>query len=450
MDKTRYIALTDINPKHLPWTEKDDIQSLIRLLLYSNEIDIEGVILCSSCFLKKSGGKGALKIVNKLVDAYGEVKPNLDIHAHGYPEANELRRRVHMGIPAFGRSQGNGFAEEKYSDNDGVRCIIDALRSPDPRPLWIGIWSGANTLAQALWQIRKDCSPEEEAKLISKLRIHSISDQDMSGEWIRRNFPSLFYIVTPSNGTIRGTEEYCKAVWPGISADRNQHGSEDGISGGGFSGADTAFIEEKWLDEHIRKGPLGSLYPKTVFIAEGDTPAFLGLIPNGLNDPEHPEYGGWSGRYQNVVSPEGSRIFSGAVDSVNGIDGKMHKSPQASLWRWRRDFQLDFAVRINWSVNGIYENCSHAPIIATDISQKDGIITIDASRCSSPDGESVRYCWMWYPEAGTASEFPRIDENADKISFSPNKPGTYHLILKVSGSREDGICSYKRFIFKSN
>ena len=202
MDKTRYIALTDINPKHLSWTEKDDIQSLIRLLLYSNEIDIEGIILCSSCFLKKGGGKGALKIVNKLIGAYGEVKPNLDIHAHGYPEADELRRRVHMGIPAFGYSQGNGFAEEKYSDNDGVRCIIDALRSPDPRPLWIGIWSGANTLAQALWQIRKNCSAEEETKLISKLRIHSISDQDMSGKWIRRNFPSLFYIVAPSNGSI--------------------------------------------------------------------------------------------------------------------------------------------------------------------------------------------------------------------------------------------------------
>ena len=34
MEKCRYIALTDINPGHFPWTEKDDIQSLVRLLLY--------------------------------------------------------------------------------------------------------------------------------------------------------------------------------------------------------------------------------------------------------------------------------------------------------------------------------------------------------------------------------------------------------------------------------
>ena len=76
-------------------------------------------------------------------------------------------------------------------------------------------------------------------------------------------------------------------MWPGISADTNGHGSEDGIHGGGFSGADTFLVSKRWIREHIRsKGALGKQYPKTVFIMEGDTPAFLGLIPNGLNVPE--------------------------------------------------------------------------------------------------------------------------------------------------------------------
>lgn len=56
-EKVRYIVLTDVNPGHFPWTEKDDIQSLVRLFLYSNEIDIEGIILSSPCFLKRGGGK---------------------------------------------------------------------------------------------------------------------------------------------------------------------------------------------------------------------------------------------------------------------------------------------------------------------------------------------------------------------------------------------------------
>ena len=85
MEKSRYIVLTDINSRHLPWTEKDDIQSLIRLLLYSNEIDLEGIILCSSCFLKKGGGLPAIKLVHRILDAYAAVKSNLDCHASGYP-----------------------------------------------------------------------------------------------------------------------------------------------------------------------------------------------------------------------------------------------------------------------------------------------------------------------------------------------------------------------------
>ena len=31
---------------------------------------------------------------------------------------------------------------------------------------------------------------------------------------------------------------------------------------------------------------------------EGDTPTFLSLIPNGMNSPEHPDWGGWGGRYE--------------------------------------------------------------------------------------------------------------------------------------------------------
>jgi hypothetical protein len=38
------------------------------------------------------------------------------------------------------------------------------------------------------------------------------------------------------------------------------------------------------------------MYPLPEFIMEGDTPSFLYLIPNGLGDAEHPEWGGWGGR----------------------------------------------------------------------------------------------------------------------------------------------------------
>lgn len=59
-------------------------------------------------------------------------------------------------------------------------------------------------------------------------------------------------------------------------------------------------MSNDWLQEHVRIGPLGSYYPDIAYIMEGDTPSFLGLLQNGLNAPEHPEWGGWGGRYKLV------------------------------------------------------------------------------------------------------------------------------------------------------
>src|SRR5690606_41593476 len=44
--------------------------------------------------------------------------------------------------------------------------------------------------------------------LLSRLRVYAISDQDDSGAWIRREFPDLFYIVSPGG--------YDAATWRGI------------------------------------------------------------------------------------------------------------------------------------------------------------------------------------------------------------------------------------------
>ena len=455
MEKCRYIALTDINPSRLPWAEKDDIQSLIRLLLYSNEIDLEGVILCSSCFLKRGGGETAVSIVRQILDAYASVKPYLDANGGNYPEPEKLRALVCSGIPAYGKAPGKGFAEERYRQNPGVQQIIRAVDAPDPRPVWIGLWGGANTLAQAIWQVDRSRSRAELDVFLGKLRIHAISDQDNSGKWLREVYGSrLFYIVTPSEGTISGAAEYFRAVWPGISADQNRHGSPDGIHGGGFSGADHSLVGDKWLREHIRsRGPLGRLYPKTIYIMEGDSPAFLGLIPNGLNVPEHPDWGGWAGRYVGTVSPEGAPVWDGGADKVQGCDGKFYRSPQAGLWRWRTDFQHDFAARMEWTVCP-FEACSHPPLIKLDgpgfLRVKPGeTITLDAGASESPDDAPLSFRWFWYPEAGSVPVQPALTgADTPRVSLTFSGPGTCHLILAVTGARHYPLCRYRRVIFK--
>ncbi len=174
--------------------------------------------------------------------------------------------------------------------------IIRALEASDERPLWVAAWGGSNTLAQALWTIRNTRSGPEAKRLISKLRVYTISDQDDTGPWIRKEFPELFYIVSPGG--------YGAATWTGINTV--------------VEGIDNTTISNDWLSKNIQQGhgPLGSAYPDVAYGLEGDTPTFLGLIANGLNTPEHPDWGGWGGRYtlrlpeRSTLDPNG---FTGGV-----------------------------------------------------------------------------------------------------------------------------------------
>lgn len=93
-------------------------------------------------------------------------------------------------------------------------------------------------------------------------------------------------IVKPS--TADG-EEYGSATWTGISGD---HFYRNG------AGADFTTVSPQWLETNIRaKGPMGARYPRHLSIVEGDTPSILGLIPNGLQTLDQPNWGDWGGRY---------------------------------------------------------------------------------------------------------------------------------------------------------
>jgi hypothetical protein len=262
----RVIIISDIG------NEPDDQMSLVRLLLYSNELDIEGMIATTSTWQKTATHPETMRM---LVEAYGQVRPNLLLNAKGWPEASELMNRVYAGQTGYGMAAtGDGKTSE------GAKAIMRALERDDSRPLWICLWGGANTLAQALMELRATRSPEDLARLIAKLRVSSISDQDDAGPWIRQQFPALFYVGMPSMPT---SGEYYFATWTGISGDRYYRNG---------AGADFTTVTNEWLEANIRKGPLGKLYPRFEFIMEGDTPSFLGLIDNGLNAYRRPDWGG--------------------------------------------------------------------------------------------------------------------------------------------------------------
>ena len=341
----RVVILSDIG------NEPDDQMSLVRLLLYSNEIDIEALVASTSTWQKKAVHP---ETMHALIHAYGQVRSNLLLHAKGWPAADDLDGRVFAGQREYGiAATGAGKTSE------GAQAIIRAADRDDSRPLWICIWGGANALAQALIEVRASRPPAQVEKFVAKLRVYSISDQDDGGPWIRREFPDLLYIVRPST---QNGEEYYYATWTGISGDLFYRNCQ---------GADGSTVTNEWLDTNIRsKGPLGKVYPRFMFIMEGDTPSYLGLIDNGLNAYRRPDWGGWGGRYSyrqpraetHPIWTQGGDVFSRITsqDTVRGADGKEYTSDQATIWRWREAYQNDFAARMSWTVAD-YAHANHAP-----------------------------------------------------------------------------------------
>lgn len=68
-------------------SEPDDQMSLVRLLLYSNEFDL-GTMIASTSTRQRT--KTHPETMHSIVEAYRQVRPNLLLHAKGWPTAEEL------------------------------------------------------------------------------------------------------------------------------------------------------------------------------------------------------------------------------------------------------------------------------------------------------------------------------------------------------------------------
>ena len=237
-----------------------------------------------------------------------------------------------------------------------------------------------------------------------------------------------------------------------------------------FAGADFTIVDNPWLDQHIRaKGPMGAQYPQVVFLMEGDTPSFLGLIGNGLNAPEHPDWGGWGGRYE-LYTPRMRKWFAeaetrpfwtDAEDEVLGNDGSWHTSNKATIWRWRAAFQNDFAARMDWTLKPFAE-ANHPPVVKLlgdplPYAAGGDRVKLEAE-ATDPDGNALSYQWFYYPEAGgfavqsgRSGNFIEIENaNASEASFvvprRAFKPGTLHVVLAVTDNGMPALTRYARVI----
>ena len=442
-ERPRVFVLTDIE------NEPDDAQSLVRFMTYSNHWQVEGIVATTSNWQKD---KTAEWRIFEILDAYEKVRSKLEVHEKGYPTIEYMKSIVKKGVPKFGML-GVG----KGQDSEGSEWLIGSFKKEDPRPIYVQVWGGANVLAQALWKMERTLPTSEFNRILTKIRVYTISDQDDSGPWIRKNFPSIFYVVSPGYEE-NGGGQYHHATWVGISGDKFH---------GRFSGPDFTMVDNPWLDKHIREnhGPLGAQHPRTEFLMEGDTPSFLGLIDNGLNNPERPDFGGWGGRYELYIpafkkymyEPEIRPIWTDVQDEVwSEITKQYHTSNHATIWRWREAYQNDFAARIDWSTTSDYSKANHPPVVklghGTEIMIKSGEkFLLSGAGTSDPDKNNLTYKWIHYKEVGTLNTNELKLEDADKqeawfIAPKVEKVGTIHFILAVTDDGTPSLTRYQRVV----
>lgn len=431
LSRTRVIVLTDIG------NEPDDSQSMVRFLLYSNELDVEGLVATTSTWLRDRVNPA---LIEERVRAYAQALPNLQKHAVGFPDAQSLLKKTTSGRPEYGMT-GVG----RGKDTQASELIIRTVDRPDSRPVWIAVWGGAVDLAQALWKVRETRSPREAQSFLTKLRVYSISDQDDAGPWIRATFPSIFWIAS-----IHAFGEYSQATWTGISGDLLRP----------IPGADKSRVTNEWLAANIQRGPLGGLYPPSKYIMEGDTPSFLYLIPNGLSIPERPSYGSWGGRYGKVAKDFG--LYANATDAVIGLDGNRYQTAQATIWRWRGAFQNDFAARVQWTLTSRYREANHNPQLSVngitgrapvEITARSGEqVQLSAAGSKDPDQDSITYRWWQYKEASgvlSPPDVPIQGANTEKARLTApqvSEPQVLHVVLEATDNGTPQLTSYRRVL----
>jgi hypothetical protein len=295
--------------------------------------------------------------------------------------------------------------------------------------------------------------------------------------------PEIPYIVS-----LHGFNAYGLATWSGISGETYYNFNA--------GGPDSSLVSPEYIQENIQLGPLGSHYPNIAYIMEGDSPAILHTMINGLNGGphDHPEWGGWGGRHILLDRSRQTNVYSDTTDTVLGQDNRTHTSQHATIWRWRRAFQDEMAARVQWSLLPVYASGSHPPVVVINGScgsdpifyttPAGSTITLDARGTYDPDEDlpdknTLQYNWFQYREVSdgfinTVAFLPELnltlsEEGRVVRTRTPSREEAcglpaglptgsqeaedetcmeFHVVLEVVGSGKPPIRRYRRVILQ--
>jgi len=465
--------------------ELDDLNSMIRFLLYSNEIDVAGLVYASSRFHWSGDGKTPFflpereyaepqlswrwapgeRFIDDAVDAYEQVLPNLLVHDPRYPSADELRAVVRMGNVQF-----EGDVSE---ETPGSHLIAETLLDDDPRPVHLQVWAGTSTIARALMSIEEQHAgttawPEIRAAVSRKAVITKFASQD---------------------GTY---DSYIRPVWPDIRVTDVATLAWGYLARRVIEQPELPYLGAEWMRDHVTSaGPLGALYrtwgdgrqmvpgdltdyfhlsgktadelrelgyvvwteprPLGEWISEGDSTNMLNLLVPGLRGHEHPGYGGWGGRARRVDDGPDTWETRGAVDArADGAAPDEAAPDEYSVTRWFADAQNDFAARLQWSVRSRFDEANHAPTVTVDRVDREvraGEQVELSAIVADPDGDAVAVRWWQYREAGSYDGAVVLagDDSAAVVVHVPADAVAGQTIHAIVEAVDDGVPALKGY-----
>jgi hypothetical protein len=455
--------------------EQDDMASMIRYLMYSDEFDTVGLVYSASQWHWAGDGFGTVfngfggpttsyrwlgtLWIDEMLNAYSQEYPNLKTHDADYPTPASLENAVRVG--------NIDFPGEMDHDTDGSNLIKNLLLDDTPGPLYLQAWGGLNTIARALKSIQDEYqgTPDWPAiydKVSSKAVIQASGFQDS---------PSNLYT------------SYIAPNWPDLQVNR----LDGGYSVWAYTRISRQPLENQpyysgtWMKQNIiDQGPLGAMeytygdgrdprctcgtpsapgdpgyhqwnstaQPKYTFVSEGDNVAYLPLINVGLRSND-PTYGGWGGRMVQVAGT------SEWVDVPSDLYSDGQPLARYDWSRWFPAQQLDFAARMKWGVTPAYQDANHQPV-TTVVNGNTATVGAGDSvqlegRGSDPDGNALTVQWWQYRDAGT---YPGVVSISDPSAFS-TKIGvpadaqsgqTIHMVLQVTDNGTPALTSYQRVV----
>ena len=427
--------------------ELDDNNSLIRFLLYSCDVDVEGLIYASSGYHWKGDGKGTKwyvpgreyarfgldtcpctswrwakheRFIDDAVDAYGKVYPNLKVHNTNYPSPDLLKSKIRYGNIEF-----DGDISKNSPGSELIRSLILDDR---PGKLFITAWGGQSTIARALKSIQEEYENTIQWEAIKKKISRKV-------------------VLLPSGDQDDTYAKYIKPNWPDIDYRQFSGGPNYGYGAQlRAKPEDSIYLTSSWMKENVSdRGPLGAQYrvwgdgkqmvkgdimdyfgfsgysneqlrsmgyvvwmpvqPKGSWIGEGDDFTFMNMPGNGLRAYEAGSYGGWGGREVGkkitgcFVPATTDTSQQAMVSTLSTMSDPLNKNANAYP-----DFfpaaQRDFAARLKWSVTSKYSDANHAPVVEIE-----GPLNILASpgetirlngNVSDPDGDKVSVKWWQF------------------------------------------------------